>query len=399
MKVLMLSPEPPYPLHGGGAYRTASLLHYFAGFADVDLILISESGRPALLPSGLVRSQRVIPLPHHNRSFAARFFRNAVRAIRGAPPLIDRMARLEDALGRGIGNEKYDVGIVEHFWCAPYIGQMRSACATTVLDLHNIESVLHERCSGVSRGLIRAGHRKFASASRRLESALLPRYSSVLVASEQDACVAREIAPDAKVQVYPNALPWADKPNLSESPRVVFSANFEYHPNIDAVRFLTRDIWPEVRRRHPDLVLRLVGRGDGFIRHFVARHSGIELTGPIPDALTEIAQARIVIAPLRAGSGTRVKILEAWAAARPVVATPLAAEGLDVQDGVNIALATDAKAFVSAIDRILGDSVLKETLGAAGRRLFEAKYCWEAAWLALDFNRQLMKKHALNGYT
>ena len=177
MNVLMLSPEPPYPLQGGGAFRTASLLNYFARFAAVDLIFISETGLPAPLPPGLVRSQTVIPLPRHSRRFAARVLRNASRAIRGVPPLIHRLAGLELPLERAIGNNRYDLGIVEHFWCAPYLDSLRASCAETVLDLHNVESVLHERCAAVSRGLIGAGHRRFASASRKLELALLPRSS------------------------------------------------------------------------------------------------------------------------------------------------------------------------------------------------------------------------------
>src|SRR5277367_4130138 len=94
MKALLLSPEPPYPLQGGGAFRIASLLHYFAGFTEVDLILISDSGMPALLPEGLVRSQHVIPLPYHRRDVASRYFRNARRALRGVPPLVDRVSGL-----------------------------------------------------------------------------------------------------------------------------------------------------------------------------------------------------------------------------------------------------------------------------------------------------------------
>src|SRR5579862_1246356 len=117
MNVLMLSPEPPYPLEGGGAYRIASLLHYFTRFANVDLIHISDTGEPALLPPGLVRTQNVIPLPHHSRSPAARFLRNAGRAARGVPPLIDRVSGLDMALERAIGGRKYDACIVEHFWC------------------------------------------------------------------------------------------------------------------------------------------------------------------------------------------------------------------------------------------------------------------------------------------
>src|ERR1700728_4560684 len=98
MEVLTLSPEPPYPLNGGGAFRTASLLHYFARFAQVDLILLSANGRPALLPPGLVRSQQVIALPHHNTGVAARYLRNTSRAIRGVPPLIDRFAGLSASI-------------------------------------------------------------------------------------------------------------------------------------------------------------------------------------------------------------------------------------------------------------------------------------------------------------
>jgi glycosyltransferase involved in cell wall biosynthesis len=403
MEVLMLSPEPPYPLNGGGAFRTASLLHYFARFAQVDLVLISESGRPALLPPGLVRSQQVIPLPHHNPGVAARYIRNARRAIRGVPPLIERFAGLSAPIERAISGRHYDVGVVEHFWCAPYVDQITTSCTETVLDLHNIESVLHERCSRFGNGLIRTGHRRFASSSRKLESALLPRFSAILATSEEDARLVRGLAQGARVHVYPNSLPWVEAPHCPESPRLVFSANFEYHPNIDAVRFLVGEIWPDLRKLHPELRLRLVGRGDRFIRHLLPpgspENTGIEVTGQVEDARAEIAQARIVLAPLRAGSGTRIKILEAWAAARCVVATPLAAEGLAAQDGVNIALESDPGRFAARVALLLDDSAARQRLAAQGRRTFEHHYSWEMAWKNLDFDLQLTRRAGLNGYT
>jgi polysaccharide biosynthesis protein PslH len=414
MQVLMLTPEPPYPLNGGGAFRTASLLHYFSRFAEVDLILISASGRPALLPAGLVRSQQVIALPHHNRGTAARCFRNAGRAIRGVPPLIDRFAGLSSSIEQAVEGRHFDLGIVEHFWCAPYVDQLRSCCTETVLDLHNVESVLHERCSKLGNGrfgngLIRAGHRRFAAASRKLESALLPRFSTILVPSEEDARLVRGVlsennaAAGALVHVYPNSLPWVDAPHCREYPRIVFSGNFEYHPNIDAVRFLVNSIWPEVRGLCPGLRLRLVGRGDASIRPFLpsgpVEHTGIEVTGPVDDARAEIAQAQIVVAPLRAASGTRIKILEAWAAARCVVATPLAAEGLAAQDGINIAIESEAVKFAARIARLLEDTPGRQRLGAGGRRTFENHYTWETAWKNLDIDLQLTRRSGLNGYT
>jgi glycosyltransferase involved in cell wall biosynthesis len=215
----------------------------------------------------------------------------------------------------------------------------------------------------------------------------------VLAPSEEDAATARRIAPAARVEVYPNSLPWIETPNLNELPRIVFSGNFEYHPNIDAVRFLLCEIWPTLRRSHPELRLRLVGRGDRFVRHLLppggVEETGIETTGPIPDAWGEIAAARIVIAPLRAGSGTRIKILEAWAAARCVVATPLAAEGLRAENGTNIALAATATKFIDELIRLLADSVARERMATHGRCTFEHFYTWEIARKSLANHLQL----------
>jgi len=186
---------------------------------------------------------------------------------------------------------------------------------------------------------------------------------------------------------------------LPEQGVVVFSGNFEYHPNIDAVHFLVSEIWPEVRKRRPGLRLKLVGRGDRFIRHLLAAATDIEVTGAVPDAFAEIAGAAIVIAPLRTGSGTRVKILEAWAAARPVVATPLAAEGLLAHDDHNIVLASDPPAFAQAISRLLADPAESRRVASGGRDTFERHYTWEAAWRMLDANLQVTRAGELNRYT
>jgi glycosyltransferase involved in cell wall biosynthesis len=381
----MLSPEAPYPLHGGGAYRTASLLHYLARLAPVDLIFLSNTGQPALLPEGLVRSQIVIPLPHHRRDALARFSRNAARAIRGVPPLIDRLSGLGPAIRKAIPDQHYDIGVIEHFWCAPYAPEMFRVCARTILNLHNVESVLHERCAAVGGVLERAAHGRFARASREMEATLLPEFTAVLATSEADASQVRSIAPRANTLVYPNALPWTPVPNLEPQNAIVFSGNFEYHPNVDAVRFLIREIWPAIRQERPDVKLRLVGRGEEHIRHLLARHNdSVETTGPVENGLAEIGSAAVVLAPLRAGSGTRIKILEAWAAARPLVATTLAAEGLAAQHGENCLIADNAVKFSTFVLDLLDKPEERRRIGVRARRTFEHLYNWEVVWKALD---------------
>jgi glycosyltransferase involved in cell wall biosynthesis len=99
------------------------------------------------------------------------------------------------------------------------------------------------------------------------------------------------------------------------------------------------------------------------------------------------------------GSGTRIKILEGWAAARAVVATPLAAEGLAFQDGQNIAIAESPDAFAKAILRLVGDAGERERLADRGRRTFERHYTWEVAWRKLDACLQVTRPAELSRYT
>jgi glycosyltransferase involved in cell wall biosynthesis len=284
-----------------------------------------------------------------------------------------------------MAGRRYDLGIVEHFWCAPYWEQISQACTRTVLDLHNVESCLHARCAKVESGGLAMIHRVFEKASLELERRWIPRYSCVLAASQSDADIVRWIAPQAAVSVYPNALPPVPLPPHGDDEAIVFSGNMEYHPNLDAVRFFRTSVWPALRERHPNLVWRLVGKNPQAVAAFTRGDSRIEIVGPVPDAVTALARSRIAVVPLRTGSGTRLKILEAWAAGLPVVSTTIGAEGLPARDGDTLILADTPDNFVNAVTRLLTCPELRERLGAAGRLLQEKDFTWEAAWKSLDF--------------
>jgi glycosyltransferase involved in cell wall biosynthesis len=133
------------------------------------------------------------------------------------------------------------------------------------------------------------------------------------------------------------------------------------------------------------VVWRLVGKNPAAVRRYTEGDERIEVTGPVVDAVREIARSRIAVAPLLTGSGTRLKILEAWAAGLPVVSTTIGAEGLPIQDGETALLADGAEAFASAISRLLTCSELRRKMGGAGRLLLEKEFTWETAWKKLDF--------------
>jgi glycosyltransferase involved in cell wall biosynthesis len=385
---LMLAPETPYPLAGGGALRTASLLHHLASRYDVDLIVFRQPGADdptRHLPPSLVRSLITLDLPPNGRGFASRALRNASRVARQVPPLVDRFSGFAEAMARAVAGRQYEVAVVEHFWCAPYWEQIAPVSRRTILDLHNVESLLHARCAAVEAAPAAFAHAIFERAARVLERTWLPRYSSVLATSAGDAAIVCHIAPGARVSVYPNAIPLTPAPVHIDEEVLVFSGNMEYHPNRSAVRFFRRDVWPALRERWPQLVWRLVGRNPEAVKEFTSGDPRIEVLGAVDNAVGELARCRVAVAPLLAASGTRLKILEAWAAGLPVVSTAMGAEGLGAQHGEHLLLADDAPAFAREVTRLLACKNLRAELGMAGRLLLEKEFTWEKAWERLDF--------------
>ncbi|HEY2016068.1 MAG TPA: glycosyltransferase [Bryobacteraceae bacterium] len=363
-------------------------MHHLARTYDVDLLVFRQPGADdpeRQLPGGLVRRVFVIDLPPNGRSFAARALRNAVRVTRGVPPLVDRFSGFAGEVEHALTGRRYEIGIIEHFWCAPYWEQVSHVTARTVLDLHNIESRLHERCSDVEDATTAFAHRVFAKASLELERTWLPRFSQLLAVSAGDAELARSLAPNARITVYPNAIPLTPYPATPDEEVIVFSGNMEYHPNRSAVRFFRREVWPELRQQWPKLIWRLVGKNAAAVREYTSNDDRIQVSGEVKDAIQELARARVAVVPLLAGSGTRLKILEAWAARLPVVSTTVGAEGLAACDGEHLLLADGASAFAAAVSRLLACLTLRERLGMAGRLLLEQEFTWEAAWKKLDF--------------
>jgi polysaccharide biosynthesis protein PslH len=386
-KALFLAAESPYPTIGGGPIRASSVLEYLAGRFSVHGIFFREPGAPhpaSAIPPGRLDRVDVIDLPFHSKRSLARVLRNVTRLARNRPPLMDRFAGSEDQIDRCVSGQRYEAAFLEHFWCAPYVEQVRSSAKRVILDVYNIESAWHASMASSESGLLAWSHARFARAALELERHWLPRFDRVLATSCHDAELMQAIAADAKVTVYPNSLPLIVPPPRSDRPEIVFSGNLEYAPNIAAVRFFHRNVWPALQSRWPELKWTILSKNPGSIRDLSARDPGIQVTGFVEDAVAVIAQSRVAIVPLFAGSGTRIKILEAWAAGTAVVSTTLGAEGLECRDREHLVLADDAESFTAAVSELLALPVNRERIGAAGRRLYEERYTWPVVWKALN---------------
>jgi glycosyltransferase involved in cell wall biosynthesis len=167
---------------------------------------------------------------------------------------------------------------------------------------------------------------------------------------------------------------------------LLFQGSMDWYPNRDAVEFFARTILPLVRNQRPNVRFVVAGRNPAS--HFVKELStsfGVEFTGTIPDMRPYLSVASVVVVPLRMGSGTRIKILEACAAGKPVVSTMLGAEGLAFEPNKEIVLADVPAQFAGAVVRLLQDPERRRAIGSAARTKTVDSYSQAALKASLDF--------------
>jgi glycosyltransferase involved in cell wall biosynthesis len=200
----------------------------------------------------------------------------------------------------------------------------------------------------------------------------------VIVMSPEDAGRLRRFMPDLDVSVSPVGADTREMqpldPTVAPDCDILFLANFRHPPNVDAARWLAEEILPAASR---PLRTRVVGREMAPDLAADLRGRGIDVRGPVDDQRLSYSQAKVLLAPVRFGTGMRGKVLEALAFGRPVVTTTIGAEGLGAVDGTHLLLAEDARAFAAAIERLLDDPALAARIGAAGRALVQERFDYD----------------------
>jgi glycosyltransferase involved in cell wall biosynthesis len=199
--------------------------------------------------------------------------------------------------------------------------------------------------------------------------------------SERDRDVLRRWNPRASVRVVPNGVDTAffrPEPGVDPEPgALVFTGLLSYPPNRDAALFFAREVLPRIRRLVPTVTWYVVGRADPDLVTTLTAQAGVICTGYVDDVREYFRRALVAVVPLRAGGGTRLKVLEAMAMGCPVVSTSLGTEGLPFRDGDEIRLADTPDAFASAVVDLLRHPAAASRLAAAGRRAVLAAYGWD----------------------
>lgn len=408
--VLILSPELPAPDSGAPlrALQHLNLLNRI-GYKPY-LLSFFHRGQEGMVDGmckplkELTRETFVFPAPMpESRGFIETLSRNVRYLMPGLGAQLWRrggkyeknrypLARAFDAAGAAerllslVREKEINLLLVMHAWLLHYLPAVRELRPSlqVVLDLVDLDSDLFAQLLK-SRAVLSELARLLVCwiTMRRLERTYFPMCDEFWAIAPTEAEKIRRLCADRPVVTLPSVFD-VDAVSPCESDgsagHLLFLGSLFFRPNENAVIHLLRKLYPRIRRTTANVHLTIVGRGlNSAVERLARQTPGVTLSGYVPLTRPFYEDAQVVVVPMREGCGVRVKILEALAMGRAVVATPKAAEGLEVIDGKHIVIADSDDAFVAATVDLLQRPERRRALGLNGRALVERRYSWQAA--------------------
>jgi len=294
---------------------------------------------------------------------------------------------MQERINHAARQNAYDIAVLESSFMGYYSLPAGLPC---VLDQHNVESEILLRSGRRERSVLRRGYNlleywKYSSDERRICREM----DLILATSTRDCETMRNWRDVPACVVIPNGVDTSyfvpdERKNDQLHRTVLFTGTMNYSPNVEAMLYFVGDIWPLIQECLPAAALQIVGRAPPPEIMRLAQLSNVAVLGSVPDVRPYLTAAQVVVAPLRIGGGTRLKILEAMAMARAVVSTSLGREGLEVQDGRHLLVADDPRAFAESVCELLSNSTRRAEIGQEGRQLVQESYDWSALGLRME---------------
>jgi glycosyltransferase involved in cell wall biosynthesis len=383
-RALWVTEEPPGRELGGGSVRQAHLLEALASRFAVDLVTIGTVAdrRVRAAAASVVELPRRWP-PRPSDPVGRRALELGLLLVSPYPTSLYAAAPARRALAEAIGRRhgRHDLVCVEHETLAPLARGRHGG--RWLITLHNRLSGMIASEIGRAPGWRQRWFRtRDLRKAQQLERWTVQSFDRCVASSEEDAAALAALAGEAaarRLAVVPNGVDvkaFTPTP-VPREPRVLFPGRLAFEPNVDAVRWFCAEIWPAIRTAVPEATLVIAGRSPHPEVRALERLPGVSVQADVPSMVPHFRAARVVVVPLRTGTGTRLKALEAMASGRPVAGTAVGLEGIGVRDGVNALVADAPAGLAAAVIELLRRDELAGALGAAGRAHVERRYDWE----------------------
>lgn len=386
-RLLMLCQTLPYPPDGGVHIRTYNVMRLLAREYDITALCFyraaERSTKEKVVESlgGLrpLAAVEAFPIPQeHSRWRLLADHSKSVLSGRAYTVQAYESREFRARLAELLSSQTFSLVHMDSLDLSAYLPMMTDVHLPIACVHHNVESALLRRRSQTTPGL--AG--RYIGLQARLTEAeerrWCPEIPLNVTVSDTDRGILEKIAPGGRFVVVPNGVDTSAF-QCSGGPKqgIVFVGSQSWQPNRDAMDYFCVHVLPLLRAAGVDDSVTWVGRASDAVRREYEHKYGIRLTGYVDDIRPLVAASACYIAPLRAGGGTRLKILDAWAMGKAVVSTAVGCEGLDARDGENILVRDTSESFADAVKLVLTDRILAERLGAGARRTAETQYDWE----------------------
>jgi len=382
MKILFLSPTVPFPLTDGGRIRVFNLLKQIATKSDVTLLALETQPSDA---EGIAQLQQLgiqVHLIPNAPTLPPVSFGTLLKAFLKRQPIT--VARYDLPAYRQKFKELVETGSFnlvhyEMFHTAQFHTETR---LPGVLSQQNVDSAIWRRlCSETANPFYKFAYWTQQLAFQRYERVLSPKFDAVTCTSDIDAAVfQRHCARDA-IEIIPNGVDvthYQPDSSAEVSAHLIYIGSMDWYPNEDAVSFFVDEVLPRIQESIPDVRFSIVGGNPSARVQKLTERKGVIVTGRVPEIKPYFAEATVFVVPLRIGSGTRLKILEALAMGKAIVSTSVGAEGLALKDGEEIFIADEPTVFADAVTRLLTDASLRRRIGENGRARVERDYDWRS---------------------
>lgn len=417
MHILFLTQIIPYPPDAGPRVKTWHVLRYLAARGhQVTLASFIRPEEEAHLPAlrKVCTAVHTVPIRRSRLADIKYWLRSH---LSGRPFLIERddLFAMHTLVQRLVDGHRVDVIHTDQLtmaqfafpYCAPDGPGRRSLGEASrrlflVFDAHNAVWTIVERIRQSAMQLLRPLAALEARRIKNYEGQIVRHFDHILAVSEPDRealleAAAASAAPGsshavsslAPVTVVPIAVDTRELQPASRQPlsnNILTLGTLHYPPNADGIRWFARHVFPLVRQQVPQATLTIVGKNPppDFIRLAEQDPQAIRVTGYVPDLNPYMEQAAIMVVAVRAGGGMRVRLLEAFARAMPVVTTTVGLEGIQAEPGEQVLVADSVQAFAQDVVRLLQDPALQARLAANGRRLAETCYDWQVVLRKMD---------------
>ncbi|MFK8068362.1 MAG: glycosyltransferase [Gammaproteobacteria bacterium] len=389
-KILFVTTRIPYPPWEGHQIRTYNLLKRVCEVHEVHLVSFVRSdedpGHADHLRT-ICKSVELIDIPADQNK--VKLLSTILSGVITKTPFVVikySAPEMKNALEKVIKNESPDL---IHFDMLP-LAQYLPLCGNipTVLNDHNVESLLVERRAEAASSL--AQKIFFSNQAPKLEAFekfATKNATEVLACSQDDADILSKMGNGKSIHVIANGVDIEQfQPDTSpdndtsakvkvDQNKIIFVGGMGWFPNKDGMNFFIKEAMPLISDKNPDASLTVVGKSDGLAIPEQLRNK-VSATGFVDDFRPLVHEAAVYILPLRVGSGTRLKLLEAMAMGKAIVSTTIGAEGVVLDDGKNVLIANTPEEIAAATLKLMDDKQLRDALGKAAHEQAENLYDW-----------------------